>query len=121
MHQLAINGGEKIRAKAWPQWPIVGASELEQMTATIKSGIWGYNGPQERKFAREFAEYIGTQYAIPVANGTVSLQIALEALGIGFGDEVIVPGLDLAGDGLGMSGRECDSDFSRCGTGELVH
>ena len=93
MSQLAINGGNKIREKAWPKWPIIGESELEQMTATIKSGIWGYNGPQERKFAREFAEYIGTQYAIPVANGTVSLQIALEALGIGFGDEVIVPGL----------------------------
>jgi len=64
MSQLALHGGNKIRTKAWPKWPIVGECELEQMTETIKSGIWGYNGPKERKFAREFAKYIGVEYAI---------------------------------------------------------
>lgn len=93
MSQLAINGGKKIRETGWPVWPIIGDCETEKILEVVKSGVWSYNGPQEKKFSQEFAEYIGTEHAICVANGTVSLQIALEALGIGYGDEVIVPGL----------------------------
>lgn len=91
--ELAINGGGKIRKKSWPKWPMVGKEELELMNEVISSGVWSYDGPKEKEFAKKFAEYIGTEYAICAANGTVTLQIALEALGIGFGDEVIVPGL----------------------------
>ena len=59
----------------------------------LESGHWSYNGPKEQQFNQAFAEFIGTRYAICAANGTVTLQLALEACGIGLGDEVIVPGL----------------------------
>jgi len=93
MDELAINGGKSIRQKPWPKWPISGKIEIDLINEVISSGTWSYNGPKEKKFAREFANYIGTKYAICAANGTVALQIALESLGIGYGDEVIVPGL----------------------------
>lgn len=93
MGHLAISGGTPVRTASWPCWPLVEQQDVERVTAVVTSGVWGYNGPQERRFAREFANFIGTDYAIPVANDTVSLQTALEALGIGYGDEVIVPGL----------------------------
>jgi dTDP-4-amino-4,6-dideoxygalactose transaminase len=93
MSVLAIKGGEKTQKKAWPKWPIVGDKELELIAEVTKSGNWSYNGPMETELRRAWAEYIGVKYAIAVANGTVSLQLAWEALGIGFGDEVIVPGL----------------------------
>lgn len=91
--RLAINGGKSIRQKSWPEWPIVGKEELELISEVTSSGVWSYNGPKEKKFAKKFADYIGTKYAVCAANGTVTLQIALEALDVGYGDEVIVPGL----------------------------
>ena len=93
MNKLAINGGKSIRKKSWPKWPIVGKEELELISEVTSSGVWSYNGPKEKEFIRKFADYIGTKYAVCAANGTVTLQMALEALDIGYGDEVIVPGL----------------------------
>lgn len=93
MNKLAINGGISVRKKSWSKWPVLGKTETEIINEVVSSGIWAYNGPKEKKFAREFANYIGTKYAICTANGTVALQIALESLDIGYGDEIIVPGL----------------------------
>jgi len=93
MGKLAINGGKSIRKKTWPKWPIVGKEELELIGEVTSSGVWSYNGPKEREFRSKFADYIGTKYAVCAANGTVTLQMALEALDIGYGDEIIVPGL----------------------------
>ena len=93
MGKLAISGAKSVRSKLWPKLPIVGKEELSAINEVVSSGVWSYNGPKEKEFTERFAEHIGTRYAIYVANGTVTLQIALEALGIGFGDEAIVPGL----------------------------
>ncbi len=96
MSKLAIRGGRPIRdakAKPWPRWPVWGDEEREGLLEVLESGHWSYNGPKEQEFNQAFAEFIGTQYAISAANGTVTLQLALEACGIGLGDEVIVPGL----------------------------
>ncbi|MEN8249044.1 MAG: DegT/DnrJ/EryC1/StrS family aminotransferase [Bacteroidota bacterium] len=96
MAELAINGGlpvRNIKEQPWPAWPIWDESEEHALIDVLNSGVWSYNGPKEKEFNSQFASFIGTQHAICVANGTVTLQIALEALGIGLGDEVIVPGL----------------------------
>ncbi|MEJ2702391.1 MAG: aminotransferase class I/II-fold pyridoxal phosphate-dependent enzyme, partial [Sedimentisphaerales bacterium] len=96
MSKLAINGGKPVRdvkANPWPRWPFWDKNEEGALLDVLQSGVWSYNGPKEAEFNKAFAKFIGTKYALSVANGTVSLQLALEACGIGLGDEVIVPGL----------------------------
>jgi L-glutamine:2-deoxy-scyllo-inosose/3-amino-2,3-dideoxy-scyllo-inosose aminotransferase len=96
MSKLAIKGGKPLRdvkKNPWPKWPVWDKKEEKGLLDVLRSGVWSYNGPKEREFNNAFAKFIGTEYALSVANGTVSLQLALEALGIGLGDEIIVPGL----------------------------
>ena len=96
MKNLAILGGSPLRdtrKNPWPQWPVWDKKEEKALLETLNSGVWSYNGPREAEFNKSFAEFTGVKYAISVANGTVSLQLALEACGIGLGDEVILPGL----------------------------
>jgi L-glutamine:2-deoxy-scyllo-inosose/3-amino-2,3-dideoxy-scyllo-inosose aminotransferase len=96
MSKLAINGGKPVRnveTNPWPKWPVWDENEEKALLEVLRSGVWSYNGPKEAEFNKAYAEFIGTKYALSVANGTVTLQLALEACGIGLGDEVIVPGL----------------------------
>ena len=94
--KLAVKGGKPVRdvkTNPWPKWPVWDKSEERALLEVLKSAVWSYNGPKESEFNKAFAQFIGAKYALCVANGTVSLQLALEACGIGWGDEVIVPGL----------------------------
>jgi len=96
MSKLAILGGSPVRdtkINPWPKWPVWDKNEERALTETLKSGIWSYNGPMETEFNKRYAEFTGVKYALSAANGTVTLQLALEACGIGLGDEVILPGL----------------------------
>jgi L-glutamine:2-deoxy-scyllo-inosose/3-amino-2,3-dideoxy-scyllo-inosose aminotransferase len=96
MPNLAINGGKPIRnikQNPWPAWPVWDENEEQALLSVLHSGIWSYNGPKELEFNKMFSEFTGTKHTICAANGTVTLQLALEALGIGIGDEVILPGL----------------------------
>ncbi len=64
------------------------------MTEVVKSGRWGgfpYPGPKTAELAKKFAELQGGGYAVPMINGTITMEVALRAAGIGWGDEVIVP------------------------------
>lgn len=74
---------------------MAGGDERERalMAEVLSGGNWSYNGPKETEFREKWADFCGTKHAVPVANGTVSLQLIYEALGIGWGDEVIVPAL----------------------------
>ena len=96
MKKLAINGGKPVReakSSPWPAWPVWNENEGKALLEVLNSGVWSYNGPKEMLFNKMFAEYIGTKYAVSTVNGTITLQLALEALGVGVGDEVILPGL----------------------------
>ena len=96
MSELAIKGGKPVRdisKNPWPAWPVWDRNEEKALIDTLHSGIWSYNGPKEIEFNKRFAEYSGAKYVLSAANGTVTLQMALEACGIGLGDEVILPGL----------------------------
>ena len=81
------------------RWPIFGEEELAALRTVLESGEWshaspeGYIGRYEPEFERAFADFHTAKHGLCVANGTVALQLALEALDIGAGDEVIVPGL----------------------------
>jgi hypothetical protein len=89
---LAIEGGPRVREAAFAGWPSFQADEIAAAAEVLKSGKINYRtGEQGRKFEKEFAEYTGSGHAVAVANGTVALELALCALGIGAGDEVIVP------------------------------
>jgi len=91
--QPAVLGGRPAVDIPAPQWPVTGQREREWLSELALSGKWSWLGPHEMAFAKEYAEFIGTKYCVCLANGTVTLQCALQALGVGPGDEVIVPGL----------------------------
>jgi L-glutamine:2-deoxy-scyllo-inosose/3-amino-2,3-dideoxy-scyllo-inosose aminotransferase len=88
-----VLGGSPGPAVATAQWPRPAGREIELLTQVVQSGNWGFDGPFEAEFERKFAAYQGAEYGLCVANGTVALQLALEALDVGAGDEVIVPGI----------------------------
>ncbi|MBT5231496.1 MAG: aminotransferase, partial [Methylococcales bacterium] len=72
-------------------WPCFTDTEIAAVTAVLKSGKVNYwTGEQGRLFEKEFAQYVGCDHGIAVANGTVALDLALVAIGVGAGDEVIV-------------------------------
>lgn len=73
--------------------PIIGERELDYVTEVVRSGWVSSLGPYVKRFEQSFAEYVNAARAVAVANGTVALHLALHALGIGPGDEVIVPDL----------------------------
>jgi len=76
----------------FPVWPEYADDEVAAVEAVLRSGKVNYwSGDQGGCFEREFAAYTGTAYAIALANGTLALEAALYALGIGAGDEVVVP------------------------------
>ncbi|UCF37545.1 MAG: DegT/DnrJ/EryC1/StrS family aminotransferase [Acidobacteriota bacterium] len=96
MSELALLGGtptRNVETDPWTRWPTFDEREEQGLIEVLRSGIWSYNGPKEQEFCREFAAFIGSRYALCAANGTVTLQLALEACQVGLGDEVIVPGL----------------------------
>jgi dTDP-4-amino-4,6-dideoxygalactose transaminase len=94
MSTLAILGGQPVRQETLPDWPVFDERDIAAVTEVVKSGQWGgypYPGPQTAEFARRFAELQGGGYAVPMANGTITMEVALRAADIGWGDEVIVP------------------------------
>lgn len=93
MAALAVLGGRPVRSKPWPRWPMFTEREEELLLQVLRSGRWSYDGSFDAACGQKFAEFCGAKFGWLVANGTVALQMALEALGVGAGDEVIVPGL----------------------------
>ena len=94
MSELAILGGSKTRTEPYPEWPVWDQRDIDTVTEVIKSGRWGgypYPGPKTAELAKKFSELQGGGYAVPMANGTVTMEVALRAAAIGWGDEVIVP------------------------------
>lgn len=92
-HDLALLGGAPAVTLQPEPWPQVGQEELQWMEEVVRSGKWSWLGPHELAFCEEFAAFIGSKHAMCLANGTVTLQCALQAVGVEPGDEVIVPGL----------------------------
>ena len=88
--ELAILGGRPVRTKPFAPWPYFAPDEVAAATRVLSSGKVNYwTGDEGRAFEKEFAGQCGCRYAIALANGTLALELALYALGIGSGDEVI--------------------------------
>src|SRR3974390_1445282 len=94
MAKLALLGGEPVRKQPFAPWPQYTKADLDRILKVVESRHWGgFPVPSKYagEFAARFAELHGTQYALCLANGTVALSVAVQALGLKFGDEVIVP------------------------------
>ena len=90
--QLCVLGSPPLRGTHFAPWPQFESEEIEAATRVLQSGKINYwTGEEGRRFEEEFAAQAGCKYGVAVANGTVALELALYALGIGPGDEVIVP------------------------------
>jgi perosamine synthetase len=88
--QPALLGGKAVRQERFSAWPLANQVEEKALMQALRSGKWNRNTAVPR-FEEEYAKLTGTAKCLAVANGTSALLIALNALGIGAGDEVIVP------------------------------
>lgn len=91
--KLALLGGEPVRTAPFPAWPVFDDLERGALREVLDSGIWGIaaDGAKITDFERAFAKAHDAAYGQAVFNGSVALEVALRALEIDYGDEVIVP------------------------------
>lgn len=91
--KLAIDGGSKVfeQGAPVPAWPPVYPETAEKLKELYLGHRWSFYGPLEVEFNERFAEFTGARKSVMMANGTVTLEMALQAMGVGPGDEVIVP------------------------------
>jgi dTDP-4-amino-4,6-dideoxygalactose transaminase len=90
--KLAIKGGPKAVTSKKIGWPNFDEKTIKAVENVLRSGKVNYwTGPKGMEFEKKFAEWQGSKYAISVATGTAALHVGLTAMGIGPGDEVIVP------------------------------
>jgi dTDP-4-amino-4,6-dideoxygalactose transaminase len=96
--RLAIAGGQPVaEGLSWPAWPSYDAGTETALVAALRSRRWAVSWAsagepsRERQFAEAFAAYNGTAHCVSVDHGSSALVVALEALGVGPGDEVVVP------------------------------
>jgi len=110
MAELAISGGEKsITRSLGKAWPIWGAEEEAALLTTLRSGVWWRGGHKDAassrvgQFENAFAAYQHAKHCVAVTNGTQAIECALKALGVGPGDEVLVPALTFVASATAIS------------------
>jgi len=92
MAELALKGGIKTKQKAFPVWPLYDEKERKALIEVLESRVWWRTpGTRTLEFEKEFASFHGAKHGIAVTNGTAALEVTMSGLGIGPGDEVIVP------------------------------
>jgi dTDP-4-amino-4,6-dideoxygalactose transaminase len=92
MTELAALGGTPVRSDPYPAWPHYDDGERDGVLRVLESRQWwASQGTEVREFEREWAAYTGSPHAVAMTNGTNTLEAALLALGVGQGDEVILP------------------------------
>jgi perosamine synthetase len=87
----ALLGGQAIRTKAWPEWPMWNPETDEELILKVmRSGVWS-RADVVAEFEKKWAQIIGAKRCLAVVNGTNALITAMVQLGIGAGDEVLLP------------------------------
>ncbi len=88
-----------IRTRKWPAWPRLDDRTEELLLSALGSRQWTISScnvgstPFEMRFAQDFAHYHDVPYCVATTNGSAALSVAMQALGVSPGDEVLVPGL----------------------------
>jgi dTDP-4-amino-4,6-dideoxygalactose transaminase len=92
MEKLALLGGNPAKTNDFPAWPQYDQKEENALMEVLHSGVWWRTpGTKTLEFEGLFAEYHQARHGIACTNGTAALEIVMAGLGIGLGDEVIVP------------------------------
>jgi perosamine synthetase len=88
----AILGGQPVRTAPFPSWPVIAENDERAWMQVLRNGKWNrLDGDCARQFEQTWAATLGAKHCLATANGTSALIISLNALGIGPGDEVILP------------------------------
>jgi len=89
--KLAINGGDPVRDKEWPAWPVWDQAAEEGVISMLRTGNWWRgDGGHVEEFEKKYAQLLGANHCVATSSGTTALQTALQVLGVDDGDEVIV-------------------------------
>lgn len=97
----ALLGGAAVRPQGPPDWPIADDDVLAALQHAYQDGSWGkYHGPHVERLEQRLADYHGVPFALTCASGTFAVELALRALKIGAGDEVILAAYDYGGNFL---------------------
>ena len=91
MTKLALNGGDPIRTKPFPQWPRPTSDLKDAIIDTLENEGWGVGSRSVSRFEEKFAKFHDAKYCISTSSGTTALWVILKAAGVKAGDEVIVP------------------------------
>jgi dTDP-4-amino-4,6-dideoxygalactose transaminase len=110
------------------RWPVFDSEQVQAVSAVLQSGKVNYwTGTEGKRFEQEYAAYLGVKHAIAVTNGTAALELALHAVGVGDGDEVVVPSRTFIGTAsavVARGGRPIIADidrFSNNVTADSIH
>ncbi len=88
----AVLGGTPVRSRKFASWPIIGENDKSAWIDVLRSGAWNrLDGTRARRFEDEWAKLLGAKHGLATSSGTGALMTVLNALGVGPGDEVIVP------------------------------
>ena len=97
----ALLGGPPVRPQGPPPWPPADEDVLQALQRAFRDGSWGkYHGEYVTRLEERLAEYFGVEFALTCASGTFAVELALRALKVGPGDEVIVTAYDYPGNFL---------------------
>ncbi len=88
----ALLGGKPLRSQRFPSWPVADQREEQALTEVVRSGQWFRgNGQVVKRFEEAYARLTGAKFCLATSSGTGALQTSLGALGVGPGDEVLLP------------------------------
>ena len=82
--------------------PKVTQSDIKSVSKVMKNGWISSDGPEVKKFEKNFSKFINKKYSVAVSNGTAALEIALKAVGIKKGDEAIIPNFTIISNALAV-------------------
>src|SRR5581483_5810615 len=89
---LAVLGGKPVRTGSFPSWPVADKNDADAVKAVVESRHWNrLSGKNADSFEKMLAQRLGAKHCTVTSSGTTSLLSSLKALGIGPGDEVLVP------------------------------
>jgi len=89
--KLAVQGGSPVRTRPFPKWPFFDEQEVKELLEALREGPWSVGSSKIKKFEEEFAAFHQASHGIACTSGSTALFVSLKALGLGPGDEVIIP------------------------------